>query len=1101
MTADARARCWAVEEVGRSFVLEASAGTGKTSILIERIVRLVLVEGPAGPPLRLREIAAITFTEKAAGEMKVRLRQEFEKRAAGPGPEAELAAQALRDLETASISTIHAFAVSLLKERPVEAGIDPRFRALDEAEVELLFSEVWEAWLERAVADRGAAIERALRGGMALGDLRHLARTVSRHARELRELSPVAAAGGEEIEAERAALLRRGAALVPLILDPGDLLVGPLRAALEWLSGGPRNPPPAGNSGRAAAWKGGRTTLDSARDFVRQTVELARKVERLAAERLLLDTARWLQSEFLPEWEGRKRRDGLLEFDDQLLAARALLAGSPASRRDFQAQFSTLLIDEFQDTDPVQLEIALLLSCTDLGAVKLDDLRPAPGRLFIVGDPKQSIYRFRGADIETYLAAARHERGLDPLKLTTNFRSLPPILLFADALFGRILPAEGASYQPAYLGFGGAGARSGGHDGGVHLLCNGLDETDRPQNTRRFCEREAARIAELVHVMTSSPQWNVEERDGSRRRGARPRDIAVLLPVLSYANILEEALREADVPYVLEGGKFYYERSEVSSAITVLGAVANPGDRVALYGALRSIFFGLSDEDLLRARIDGVPLDYRQDPPAGSKLEAPFALLRKLSDDRNLRPASETLELLLAGTGAREVLASRPGGVQSISNLAKLARTLRARQSSRTFSEVMELVTAMDELGREESESRVMEERSDAVRISSIHRAKGLDFPIVIVAGLGLKRSTRSADFLADRHERRCYALRLERTVLQSPGWKDLEKWESEREAAEQVRLLYVALTRARDHLVVSTHVRWRGEEAIVEGTRLEKAFPVLLELAAADPPLARVIDTAPLDASAAARKPVPAAAHAHEWDWSAELIAGYAELERLRSIPASVLPAKAPAEDDDEARLPDVAQSRARRLGIAFHEAMELADWRQPDSFEERAREVGARHRLDRDAVRWIGRAMQLVLESDLIRRALAAEAAGRPVWRELPYLRPAPQGRAGAMQEGRIDLVFRDARGWVVVDYKTDEIPRGEADPDSYFRERYAPQLREYADALRQLGIAPVSSFLLLARTGRAVEVPLAGALDSRRSQRTIQGLLPFSSEGGPT
>jgi ATP-dependent helicase/nuclease subunit A len=140
----------------------------------------------------------------------------------------------------------------------------------------------------------------------------------------------------------------------------------------------------------------------------------------------------------------------------------------------------------------------------------------------------------------------------------------------------------------------------------------------------------------------------------------------------------------------------------------------------------------------------------------------------------------------------------------------------------------------------------------------------------------------------------------------------------------------------------------------------------------------------------------------------------------------------------------------------------------------------------------------MQLVLESDLIRSALAAEAAGRPVWRELPYLRPVA-GHAGALQEGRIDLVFRDARGWVVLDYKTDEIPRGEADPDAYFRERYAPQLREYADALRALGIAPVRSFLLLARTGRAVEVPLAPALDSRRVQRTIQGLLPFSSEGG--
>ena len=210
---------------------------------------------------------------------------------------------------------------------------------------------------------------------------------------------------------------------------------------------------------------------------------------------------------------------------------------------------------------------------------------------------------------------------------------------------------------------------------------------------------------------------------------------------------------------MLEGGKFYYARSEVSSAITVLRAVANPNDGVALYGSLRSIFFGLSDEDMLRAHIEGLSLDYREMVPGESPLYRPFEILRDLHRHRHDRRASETFEILLQKTGAREVLAVR--GFQSLANLNKMGRTLRALQGDATFSQVVDLLGMMDEEGLAESESRLMEERSNAVRIMTIHKSKGLDFPIVFVAALGLKKMARSKSLLADPRKRKIFALNV----------------------------------------------------------------------------------------------------------------------------------------------------------------------------------------------------------------------------------------------------------------------------------------------------------------------------------------------------
>jgi ATP-dependent helicase/nuclease subunit A len=1086
----------AAHEAERSFIVEASAGTGKTSTLTSRIINLVLEKGPFGPPLRLHQICAITFTEKAAGEMKIRLRQSFEKIAFSIHEtettiSSERAREALADAEIASISTFHAFAVSLLKERPVEAGLDPHFTALDEIRSELFFREVWDSWISHATSERVPVLEHALRGGISLAALQDLARIMRKNMSAVKTLACDSPPEEEQIRALIRDLLQQGQNFLKQKHNPKDKLADYLEKAVDWLKDPvPDHPKPSrpGKAGAAANWVQGKEILEDIRNYVREVVEFCDSFEKLGAQRLLNEVIQWTRTGFLQEWEGRKRAGGLLDFDDQLWLARDLLIRNRAVRGEFQARYATLLVDEFQDTDPVQWDMVRLLTSTDLNETDPTKLHPGPGRLFIVGDPKQSIYRFRDADIETYLEiadpTAMKALGLERLQLTTNFRSVPSILRFVDAAFtGEMsMPSDGR-YQPDYLPFGGRGFREEELNGpSVHLLGDRKNDEKLAGKVREFIEREASRIANLIGQIPGSPAWKIRSAEEEKWRTPRFGDIAVLLPVLSHADALEDALRDREIPYVLEGGKFYYARSEVSSAITVLRAIANPNDDVALYGALRSIFFGFSDEDLLRARMAGQELDYRAPVPPDSPLIHPFEILRDLHRYRHERRASETLEILLQTTGAREVLAVR--GLQSIANLGKLSRTLRALQGDATFSQVVELLTTMDEEGLAESESRLMEERSDAVRILSIHKSKGLDFPIVFIAGLGLQKRNQTKKLLADLHWKKVFGLSLgsKESGLQTPGWKSLVEEERKRESAELVRLLYVALTRARDHLVLSTHTQnWKMSERVsqsvpdMERTRLKPLSSFIEDCVSKGSDLAQWVD---LDGLEPHKKPRQADSGAAQ-DWRSRLEQEYyslREMLRRTSVSGNLQAAGQTGDDVDpadhasEERLGDILGNRAIRLGTAFHEAMEQIDLSLPGSDRAFIQKLIARHSLDQKSARSLAEMIDTTVSSGLMERARQAAKSGGIILREVPYVRPL--GDAG-VEEGKIDLLFQEGEGWVLVDYKTDWVSAQGQEAEHYFRHKYSAQIRQYVIALNTLPIKVISAYVLLARTGSAIQM----------------------------
>ena len=1068
--------------------MEASAGTGKTTTLIRRILHLILEKGPAGSPVPLSQICAITFTEKAAGEMKVRLRQALEEVLSEPRASAarvNLAREALEDLETASISTFHSFAVSLLKERPIEAGLDPHFTPLDELRSELFFREVWESWISRALAERRPVLEKTLRSRIGLDTIQDLARTLHSSGNAVRLLECDSPADEDEMRARIDELLSQGRRFAKLSVHSGDKLLDHLGRALNWLTG-PREqceePSRPGHAGIAVNWKGGKETVGAVQSFIKEVAEFCSFCKRIPSQRLLNELVCFLKDDFLVEWESRKRAAGFVDFDDQLWLTHQLLIRSRAVRREFQARYATLLVDEFQDTDLIQWHIVLLLASADLDITDFARLRPGPGRLFIVGDPKQSIYRFRNADIETYLGIVEPQSmtalGMERLELTTNFRSVPSILQFVDDAFHGVMTRSGDGfYQPEYLPFGGHGARPAGSGlDRVHVLGDRQDGNDG-RTARESVKAEAAQIAGLIKLICDSDSWKVEDpyEPKNGRRVTRFGDIAILMPVLSRADILEDALRHAGIPYVLEGGKFYYARSEVSSAITVLRATANPNDAVALYGSLRSIYFGFSDQELLRFYSGGGCFDYRRTLSSECPLHHAFEILRDLHQHRHERPASETLEILLQRTGAREVLAAH--GLQSLANLSKLSRTLRSLQSESTFSQVVDLLSTMDEEKLAESESRLMEERSDAVRIMSIHKSKGLDFPVVFVAGLGQKRLTKFKSIFADFHQKKIYSLKIgyRESALQSPRWKELAEAEKKRENAELVRLLYVALTRARDHLLICAHTpKSRWIEAIKQrvpetgGTRLDPLETILADSRSGKTKCSRWLE--PDERAYPAIHPSQGDLLSGMNDWIQILNSDYKQLHSIidKTPSAKVLQAAADEADSPrEDRIPESARNRAIRLGVAFHEAMEKADFFRTDVLSQDAQAIGTRHNLDQESVEKLGQMIRTSLSSGLLERARAAAQSGARILREIPFVRPLVEG----IEEGKIDLLFEESGGWVLVDYKTDQVPSNPDRVDEHFQGKYSGQIKEYLDALQSLSIKIQSAYLLLARTGHAV------------------------------
>ena len=516
----------------------------------------------------------------------------------------------------------------------------------------------------------------------------------------------------------------------------------------------------------------------------------------------------------------RQRGLGLLDFDDLLGVARDLLLRH-GPRRYFQQRFRYLLVDEFQDTDPLQAELVFLLGEREPAT---DDWRRVdlqPGKLFLVGDPKQAIYRFRGADFDTYGAVERRLRelpGAEVVSIQVNFRTVPTIIEWVNAAFAPLLVRDEAGLQAPYAPL--LPHRAESRDG-PRVCVVEVDPLEGKQSRLEQRRTEAKLIADLLAGLDELGLEVCDRGAGAETaRPARLGDVTILFPTFNGIGDYERALREAGVPYRVEGGRTYFQRDEVRDAVLGLRAVDDAAGELTVYGALHSSLFGFSDDDLLAFHLAGGRFNYLADQDESLSRDALFAavlaafsLLRGLHEGRNERPLDETLDLLLRRAHLAEAQAAfGDGPEQAVANLDRLAALTEAyaAEPEATFHGLVRHL-AESVTKAEIAESPVGEE-GGFVRLTTVHKAKGLEFPIVVLANAMSDRRgdgrEGGADLLLQRatSSLEC-SLRCEAGDgsgrFESASWTSAKERDKAALDEEYKRLAYVACTRAADHLFV----------------------------------------------------------------------------------------------------------------------------------------------------------------------------------------------------------------------------------------------------------------------------------------------------------
>ena len=785
----------AVEAGGEVFV-SAGAGTGKTAVLVERVVRAVCDRG-----LDVDSVLVITYTRRAAGELRTRIRAAL----AGRGRH-DLA----RELDGAWISTIHGFCARLLRAYPLAAGLDPRFRELDEAQAAVLRSEAFgEALAEFCDGDDPQRLELLATYGS--GRLRRMLTNVYETLRAAGRELDLAVAARPEL-GERVDELRAAATLLAGDPDATDTQQQQASQLLEALA---RDLRPdrlmslgdfKARGDRAAAYREALAAVEQA-----ALDEAAARDGALLQELLTLFAERYAQA---------KTRESALDFEDLQLEARDLLRSQPELRERERARFRSILVDEFQDTNRLQTEI-------------IDLLRTPETELFFVGDEFQSIYGFRHADVQVF--RERREAVEQPLSLTLNYRSRPEVLAAVNELFGshfggefQELAAAAEFPDPVF-----------GHP--VELLVT--DKESYKDSGVHWRRGEARAVARRVRELVDTG-------------AATPGEIVLLFAAGTDAEWYEDELRRAGLPTYRATGKGYFGQQQVVDLLMYLRLLQNRYDDTALLSVLASPFVGVSNDALalLRRVASRRPLftglEHSMPPGLAERDERLMRAFRQRYDrlvEAMPRLSLERLcEQIVAEHDYDLAVLAQWDGRRRYANMRKLARLARSYEELRgpDVEGFVRFVAEQEAVGARELEAVAEEEGAEAVRLLTIHAAKGLEFKVVIVADAGRDRVAPSADEILALPDGRFGFRVADPVTAKHRGAFDYEavkEARQEAERAERLRLYYVAMTRAKERLIVSGSVDL--------GSERETPTPIawVLERLAAEEELAEAGD-APLE-------------------------------------------------------------------------------------------------------------------------------------------------------------------------------------------------------------------------------------------------------------
>ncbi|NPV70164.1 MAG: UvrD-helicase domain-containing protein [Firmicutes bacterium] len=1098
---DEAARLAVATDLDSTMLVEAGAGSGKTASLVKRMVALV-VEGRCP----VERMAAVTFTRKAASELRERFQIELESAAraartgetGAAGPRQHRLELALSDLDRCFTGTIHSFCARLLRERPVEAGVDPDFDEIEGAVETHLRNTSWEEHLDGLRFEKGEPILELERLGVTLDDLRQVYERITLFPDVEIVRRPAPAPDTAGVRARTEEFLRWARERLPWIAPPNgwDDAQATVRRCLRVARATDISQPRNLFNLLGMLDRNVRVTQNrwpSRADAIEFGEHLERFREEVAAPALKA----WREHRHYPliglvlpaaeRFAEKRRATAQLNFQDLLMIASAMLREHPHVRSYFQNRITHLLVDEFQDTDPIQAEIMFYLTGTDVEQKDWMKLVPRPGSLFVVGDPKQSIYRFRRADIDTYntVKDLLSASGGRIVRLTSNFRSVRSIAGWVNSVFGGMLPPAPTQQQAQFAPMDPVREPRPGTVSGVRRMT--VPAVYR-HNSLDIASIDAEQIAGwLRHAFDAT--------------SLSPGDVLILTMRRRHLGVYARALEKYGIPFGTAGGNAFADSKDVREFLKVLRCIAEPDNPVLLVAALRGAYFGVSDRQLYEFSEAGgvfsllvVQEGSGAAPDAGSgavveECVRTLSLLHTLSCHA---PPSAVIDTAASELGVIALAASGEMGSSRAGNVLKFIEMARSAESRgyATFREVVAFLDLAVTEG-EVDEMSAFPVRRNAVRLMNLHKAKGLEAPVVFLADPAGERDHEPTEHVARGEGGRTAHFTIFResgrgreVLAVPPGWDELRAREELFQEAERRRLLYVAGTRARDLLVISEYAGkpeaspWN---ALLEGQDIEELAPAVPPAVVA-PAKAWVPLTAPessgdpamasrLRREALHRVTIPTYSVIAVTTWvdraRRDLPPGERAPEQAtRTAPASVAGPQGPL------GVGAAAGRTAHRVlrAIGENEALE-AD--MPAVVRSMAEDGGD----EPGAVEGLINLVVPVVRSPLWSRMRNAEMR----LFEVPFATRVDAGSPLTVVTGVIDLVFKEADGWVLVDYKTDT----GADDRELFQ-RYAAQVLAYSTLWEDLTRERVKdAYIVRCATGGAVAVPCTHKLDNAWGQ----------------
>ena len=1019
---DKEARDKIADHLEINFFVEAGAGSGKTHCLVGRMVNLIK-KGRA----KIDNIAAVTFTRKAAAELKERFQIRLEKSLNDisiAADERKNIQDAILNLEQVNIGTIHSFCAKILRERPVESGVDPDFEEIEEDKDFIYAEEAWSDFIDHVSESEEGTLKFMEENGIEIKDLKDTYHRFIQYPEVEAETATVLEPDFTETKNEiRKFLIMCKDILPQKVPQKGwDSLQSTIRKSSYFVSSG---------------------YLDSKRLFSRILGEMCKNPEIVLNRwpegkgKEIKEKMLELQDKFikpaLKSWQeysheplvkfikkgaefyrDKRKMHSILNFGDLLTMTSDLLKNNSEVRKYFKRTFTHILVDEFQDTDPIQAEIMFFLTGKDTKETDWKNIVPREGALFLVGDPKQSIYRFRRADIDIYNTVKDifSSEGCEVLELYINKRSLPFMQELIESVFMKILPIEDKEaslnkYQAKYSPLITDKCAKEGYDFG--LIENNIPKTDNAKASD-IASSDAAKISDWIYGSVNENKLKLQRTEGEINAGLTEKpdyaDFLILTKMRKNLGLYARALEKNGIPYDISGGLVFNESLELNEILKLFKAIDDDRDPVSLVTALRGLFFGISDDSLYKFKQAGGNFFYYSLAPLGfPDFEEAFKRLREYKEIVNKNEPACAAEEIIEKSGIIPLALSEKEGLTKSGNIYKAMELLKDFDAKKVVT-FYDLIKNMEEIlkNKEIESMSLLASKKNVVRLMNLHKAKGLEASVVILADpMGESRNFEPQYHISrtkDKKAKGYFSINRPTSIFTNeilgipPDWENKIDEEKKYEEAEKRRLEYVALTRAKNILAVSTYR---------EGTKA-KAWQILYDFleSARKIELSKNMDIVKIEKLDISRP---------KWEIEKDRIRK--NLNKICSSSYNIN--NVTSEAKENFIFSSDAGGKGAKWGSISHKAIELACRGEYEKIKALSKkwveEAGLEERSADELIILIDNFM----ESRLWERI---NLASRKLF-ETPFA----QKSDTTFLYGVIDLVFKENNKWVIVDYKTDD------------------------------------------------------------------------------